>query len=139
MSLIKYGLLFIVSTVLFTLIDLVWLGFVARGIYQTQMGHLMRMANGALSPNIPAALLTWAVIVLGQLIFVFPLVQHSNIVTAFFWGGLYGAILYGTYDLTNLAVLARWPLYITVVDIAWGIVVNGLSVVIMTRLAKYIL
>jgi len=29
-------------------------------------------------------------------------------------------IAYATYDLTSLATLDRWPLLLTVVDMAWG-------------------
>ncbi|MDD4211451.1 MAG: DUF2177 family protein, partial [Clostridia bacterium] len=27
---------------------------------------------------------------------------------------------YATYDLTNLATINKWPLKITIIDLAWG-------------------
>jgi uncharacterized membrane protein len=35
-------------------------------------------------------------------------------------GALLGAMCYMTYDLTNQATLARWPLHITLIDVTWG-------------------
>jgi len=36
-------------------------------------------------------------------------------------------ITYITYDLTNLAKVKDWPVIGSVVDIAWGVVLSGLS------------
>jgi uncharacterized membrane protein len=38
---------------------------------------------------------------------------------------LFGFFTYSTYDLTNLATLRDWPLSVTIVDIAWGMVLTG--------------
>jgi uncharacterized membrane protein len=38
---------------------------------------------------------------------------------------LFGFFTYSTYDLTNLATLKDWPLSITIVDIAWGVVLTS--------------
>jgi uncharacterized membrane protein len=35
-------------------------------------------------------------------------------------GALLGAMCYMTYDLTNQATLARWPLHVTLIDVCWG-------------------
>jgi uncharacterized membrane protein len=35
-------------------------------------------------------------------------------------GALLGALCYMTYDLTNQATLARWPLHMTLIDVTWG-------------------
>jgi len=35
-------------------------------------------------------------------------------------GGFFGLVAYGTYDLTNLAALAAWPLGLTLIDMLWG-------------------
>src|SRR5687768_6667429 len=34
---------------------------------------------------------------------------------------------YGTYDLTNLATLRRWPPALAAVDLAWGSLLTGLA------------
>jgi uncharacterized membrane protein len=40
-------------------------------------------------------------------------------------GALFGFFTYATYELTNLATLADWPLGIVFIDIAWGIVLTA--------------
>lgn len=34
-------------------------------------------------------------------------------------------MLYGVYDLTNLAILEKWTLRMTLADIAWGSILCG--------------
>ena len=31
-----------------------------------------------------------------------------------------GFVAYATYDLTNLATIEGWPLFVTVIDLIWG-------------------
>ena len=35
-------------------------------------------------------------------------------------GAALGAFAYATYDLTNQATLAVWPVHVSLIDIAWG-------------------
>ena len=42
-------------------------------------------------------------------------------------GALFGLFCDGTYDLSNMAVLRDWPLQVTAVDIAWGVVVSAVG------------
>jgi len=102
-------------------LDLLWLGVIASGFYRNQIGHLMHIVDGNMSVNIPAALLTWAVIVTGVQVFAFPrALAIGTLPTFILWGALFGAITYAVYDLTNYAVLKNWTLAVTVADILWG-------------------
>jgi uncharacterized membrane protein len=38
-----------------------------------------------------------------------------------------GVVAYGTYDLTSLAILQGWPVYVTVADMVWGAVLTGVA------------
>ena len=40
---------------------------------------------------------------------------------------MFGLFAYGTYDLTNLAVVQDWPLRLTFVDLAWGTFASAVS------------
>nr|MBP6866508.1 DUF2177 family protein [Candidatus Paceibacterota bacterium] len=42
-----------------------------------------------------------------------------------------------TYDLTNQATLKSWPTVVTVVDMAWGAALTGVTAVIAFYLTKY--
>lgn len=76
--------------------------------------------------NIPAALATWALLTAGILIFVLPQTTTQGVLSPMLKGGIYGLIVYGVYDLTNLATLRDWPFVVTVFDMLWGICVCAL-------------
>ncbi len=116
--------LFLISYPVFVLMDTLWLGVLMRSSYQKQLGTLMKAGQEI---NWLAALLVWALIVLGALVFVLPKTD-GTLVSGLLWGALYGLVLYGVYDLTNLTLIKGWPLMITMIDIAWGMTVSGLLV-----------
>src|SRR5210317_676600 len=102
----------------FFLIDLIWLGVVAKGFYQKNLNYI-------LSPNVnwTAAIIFSLIYIAGILIFaVLPAVAKDSLRHAAVWGALFGFFTYATYDLTNLALLRDWPLNIVFVDILWGVV-----------------
>ncbi|MCU0294901.1 MAG: DUF2177 family protein [Candidatus Nanopelagicales bacterium] len=102
----------------FLAVDLIWLGLVARGFYQSHLGPLLAPAV-----NWPAALVFYLLYVLGILIFaILPGLAKDSLAVAVGWGALFGFFTYATYDLTNLATLRDWPLRVVVVDILWGVV-----------------
>jgi len=87
-----------------------------------------------MKPNINwiAAIFFYLLFIVGLVIFVIsPAIEKSSWVSALFSGALFGLITYATYDLTNLATLKDWPLFVTVVDLAWGAVLAS-SVSIVT-------
>lgn len=113
--------LYAVALVTFFVVDLVWLGVVARGFYQTHMGHLMR-ANVNWLP----AIAFYLIFVCGIVLFVVgPAVERQSFAHATLLGALFGIVTYAAYDLTNLATLEGFPLQVAVVDMIWGMVLCG--------------
>lgn len=111
-----YIKIYLISFVVFLIIDAIWLGFIAKDMYQKGIGHLM-----AANPNFVAAAIFYLMFLAGLVYFVIaPGVEANNIGQVIIAGALFGAITYGTYDLTNLATLKSWPLNITIIDIIWG-------------------
>jgi uncharacterized membrane protein len=110
------------TVIVMVALDLLWLGVIAKPLYQQGIGHLM-----AERPNVAVAVLFYAVYALG--IVVFAVVQEpiTGWGRAALMGALFGFFAYATYDLTNLATLKGWPVGLVVVDIAWGCVVSGVS------------
>lgn len=113
--------LYVISIVVFFLIDMVWLGLIAKNLYAVQLGHLM-------SPKVNwlAAVLFYALFIAGLVFFVVePAVAKDSLQYAVLAGAFFGLISYATYDLTNLATLKDWPVSITLIDLAWGMFLNG--------------
>ena len=116
MNALYYLKLYLLTIPVFFAIDLIWLGVIAKGLYQKNLGHL-------LSPviNWPAAFAFYLIYICGILIFaVKPALADQALSKAAIWGALFGFFTYATYDLTNLATLKDWPFKIVVVDIVWG-------------------
>lgn len=53
---------------------------------------------------------------------------------AFLYGAALGLVAYGTYDLTNYALLKAWPLAMTIADMAWGAAIQGFTAVVATMI-----
>lgn len=117
-----YLKLYLLTIPVFFAIDLLWLGVVAKNLYQNNLAHLLSPAV-----NWPAALLFYFVYIAGILLFaVKPGLDSASLAKAATWGALFGFFTYATYDLTNLATLRDWPIKIVIVDILWGIALCAL-------------
>lgn len=116
----QFFIAYLASIPTFFLIDMLWLGLVARGFYQSQIGYLLGPVN-------------WIVAIIFYLVFLIGLVFFAiqPALTAGVWhkalllGALFGFFTYATYDLTNLATVKGWPLLVSVVDMAWGTLLGG--------------
>ena len=120
-------------------IDALWLGVLARDLYQQDMGSLM-----AVQPRWAAAAAFYLAYPLGLVIFaVKPALETASggnggsLGRALLLGGLFGLFAYGTYDLTNLAVVQDWPLGLTFIDLAWGTFASAVSAGAGMALARW--
>ena len=115
-------LLFVLTLLVFLIVDLLWLGVVARDFYNRQLAAFF-----AERVNWPAALIFYFLFVFGVMIFVImPAVKSQSLIFAMGYGVLFGLVTYGTYDLTNLATLRDWPLKLVIVDLCWGMILSGI-------------
>lgn len=107
---------YVITLVVFFIIDILWLGFVAKNMYQEKLGFIMKT-----NVNWTAAILFYLLFIAGLIFFVInPALAKNSWTFALLVGGFFGLITYATYDMTNLATLKDWPLSITILDIIWG-------------------
>lgn len=122
---------YVATLVAFTVIDLIWLGVVAKDFYRRELGPLM-----AESINWVAGLAFYAIFALGIVIFaVMPALAAGGASRAWVLGLMFGFFAYATYDLTNLATTRNFPLRMALVDMAWGAVLTGTAAAIGTAIA----
>ncbi len=122
----KYIQLYLVVLASFFVIDMIWLGLVAKKFYRDQLGFLMRERV-----SWPAAVVFYVFFIVGLVYFVvYPALGQDSWFYALWTGAFFGLICYATYDLTNLATLKNWPLKVTLVDLAWGSVLSAVLSVI---------
>ena len=116
-----YVTLYLGCLATFFALDIVWLGFIARGFYQRQMGHLLRPDT------------QWGAAILFYLIYVaaivglcvLPAVEKASLPRAIGLGALFGLAAYAAFDLTSLALLRDFPRGVVPVDLLWGIVLTA--------------
>ena len=99
-------------------LDAVWLGWLARDFYQRQIGQLMapevnKLAAAIFYLGYPAGLVALA------------LSPAPGSLSSVLWrAAVFGAVAYGTYDLTNMATLRHWNWSLVVIDLAWGVFIS---------------
>ena len=121
MSIMNIIISYVLTTVVFLIIDLAWLGFIAKDLYRKYLGSFLSE-----NVNWTAAIIFYLLYIVGISIFaIYPAVNKNSVFNAILLGGLFGFFCYATYDLTNLATLKDWPLTIVFIDIIWGVVLTA--------------
>ena len=121
----KYFATYAATFGVMVVLDMVWLGVVAKSFYQEGIGHLM-----AEKPVFSVAAVFYAVYAIGLVFFAVVATESApGYAKTALYGGLFGFFAYATYDLTNLATLKNWPVGLALLDMAWGTVVSAVSAV----------
>ena len=118
---------YFIALVSFFAIDMVWLGVISKNFYKQKLGFILSP-----DPNWAAAIIFYLVYIAGIIFFAInPGLKEANWQTALINGAVLGALCYATYDLTNMATIAKWPIEIVIIDILWGMFLTG-SVSVIT-------
>lgn len=113
--------LYIVTAAVFLAADAVMLGKVMRPLFETHLGDQLRE-----SPRLVPAALFYLVYIMGVLVFVsLPALRAGAPLQALVMGALLGALAYGTFEFTSLAVMKGWHWHMVALDTAWGAVLTG--------------
>lgn len=120
---LKYLVAYIATAVVFLGLDAIWLSKVALGMYRRELGDLLLER-----PNLLIAGMFYAIFVVGIVILaIVPALNGGGWLQALLLGAVLGLVAYGTYDITNLSTLTGWSASVTLVDLAWGTALTGVS------------
>lgn len=116
--------------------DASWIGVIASGFYHSQFGAYFNSP-----PVLWAAAIFYVLYAIALVFFsIAPALKEQSFSKAVIMGGALGLTSYMTYDLTNLATLAGWPVLGAFVDITWGILLSavtcGLTYLAATKILK---
>ena len=111
------------GAVAFMMLDGVWLGLLMKNFYRDQLAPIVRLADGGIAPNWPAAFVVYVLLGSGIALFVIP--RASTVPLAAAYGALFGLVVYGVYDFTNYSTLRQWPLMLALADMAWGVAASA--------------
>ncbi len=126
----------VVAGVAFGALDYLWLGVVMRTFYRTRLESLLLPA-GSMQAGIHwmPALITYTLLAMGMVMFVVPRASRF-LFSSFVWGAMFGLVVYGVYNGTNVALMRQWPLVLAVVDVVWGVILCGFVSVITTAFSS---
>jgi uncharacterized membrane protein len=126
----SYIISYISVLIVFGVIDAGWLTFVGPLLYRPVLSDIL-----APSVRLAPAIAFYLSYPIGVLVFaVVPGLRTGSALSTLSLALLFGAIAYGTYDLTNYATLRNWTLLITIIDIAYGALLSGIA-----SIAAYVL
>lgn len=129
----KLLLTYVLTTIVFFAIDLLWLGVLGKNIYQKYLGHLLGDVNW------PAAIIFYLLFIIGIFVFaILPGLEKVSLTYAIIYGALFGFFNYMTYEMTNLATLRDWPLPIVFIDILWGMVLTSSVAAVGFLIARWV-
>jgi uncharacterized membrane protein len=118
-----YLIAYVTVLLVFGAIDMAWLSVMGPLIYKPALSDIL-----APSLRIGPAIAFYATFPIGIVVFaVMPALRTQSSMTAAALAALFGALAYGTYDLTNYATLRHWNLQITVLDIVYGAFASGVA------------
>lgn len=125
--------LYFITLPILLVVDMIWLGLVAKGFYAEKIGYLMKSEISWLP-----AILFYIMFAVAIVFFVLVPNMSASWMKVLLTGAFLGLVAYGAYDLTNHATIREWPLAMTVVDMAWGAVLSGVTSLLAFLIAKKI-
>lgn len=112
--------------------DAIWIAGFMQGLYEQEIPSMLKA-----EPNLIAALIFYIGYPAGTYwLAVKPALVAGAGRTAVINGAVLGAVAYGTFAVTNLAVLEGWTVTLTVVDSIWGAFVTALVSAVGYRVAR---
>jgi uncharacterized membrane protein len=117
-SMQRYAAFYLTTALVMLPLDLLFLGFVAKGFFASQVGEMLGEVR-------------WPPAILFYLIYVGGIVLFVNGAAGATWqsaavlGAMFGLVCYATFELTNMSLLKHWTWGVVAVDMAWGMAVTA--------------
>lgn len=129
-----YAIAYVLTFVIFAAFDIAWLTTMGAKLYKQTLGNILTddirtLPAIAFYLMYPAGLVIFAIA---------PALKAGSPWVAVAYGALFGLFAYGTYELTNYATLRNWTAQITLIDMAYGLVVSGVVAGLVAMLAPTI-
>ena len=127
---------FVVVSIIFLIIDVIWLSFAVKNFYKPNLAGIPMLDK----PNLVAGIIFYLIYTMGlTLIILRPALYSESIFLAFWTGIVFGVVAYATYNLTNMAFIKNWSINVVIVDMIWGGILTGFSSAATIYVTKNIL
>jgi uncharacterized membrane protein len=114
---------YITTLLTMAILDSLWISFATSRLYKPGFGALMGD-----KPVVAAAIAFYLLYPAGvTYLITFPLLAAGGLPQVLLRGAVFGLVAYGTYDLTNQAIMRGWPWNVTILDMIWGAVLTSVA------------
>jgi uncharacterized membrane protein len=128
----RYLVLYLATALVMLPLDLVFLGFVAKGFFNSQVGDMLGEVR--LLP----AILFYLIYVGGIVLFVNG-ASGATLQSSLMFGALFGLVCYATFELTAMSLLKHWTWPVVAVDMSWGMVVTASAAALGLALGNWVM
>jgi uncharacterized membrane protein len=123
---------FFIVLVVYLLLDLPMITFINKDMYKNLFESINNGATVDSTNIIIGAIVAYLLLAYGLYIFA---IKNKSI----FNGALFGLVVYGVYNFTNLAVIAKYGLIPAVIDTIWGTILCGMITSAVLHIKNYII
>ena len=118
---------YLVAAIIFVILDGFYLNLI-KGYFNKQIKSIQ---GSDIKVNIIAVGITYIFLIFGLNYFI---IQRNRSVTD---AALFGLIIYGVYDFTNMALFTNWSLLTAIIDTTWGAILFGLTTGLVYKLESF--
>ena len=119
---------FLISAIVFVLLDYLYLGMM-KGYFEKQV----QLVQGSpLKVNLLGAIICYIFLITGLNYFIIK--PNRSVTDAF----LFGLVIYGVYETTNVALFTKWSWLTVIMDSLWGGILFALTTMIVSKIKKMI-
>lgn len=128
----NYARVFFIVLPILIALDLAWTQVIAGDFYRAYLGYVLRGHYNLAALGLFYVLYTAGIVYFALL----PALQNKLFALAFIRGAVLGLVCYAFYDLTNMVSRPDWPLFVSVLDIAWGTILTACTASLSYLLAN---
>ena len=122
----------LIILVIFLILDLPMIGLINKNMYQSQFERINTNNKLGYERTIIAAIITYLLLVIG--LYYFAIKQNSV-----YNGAIFGVVVYGIYNFTNLATITNYGIKESIIDTIWGTILCTLVTYIVLEInAKFL-
>jgi len=118
---------YLVAAIIFVVLDGFYLNLI-KGYFNKQIKSIQ---GSDIKLNIIATGITYIFLIFGLNYFIIK--RNRSVSDA----ALFGLIIYGVYDFTNMALFTNWSLLTAIIDTTWGAILFGLTTAIVYKLESF--
>ena len=118
---------YLVAAIIFVILD----GFYLNLIKSSFNKQIKSIQGSDIKVNIIAVGITYIFLIFGLNYFI---IQRNRSVTD---AALFGLIIYGVYEFTNMSLFTNWYLLTAIIDTTWGAILFGLTTGLVYKLESF--